>query len=81
MLAAGTLTAVLLIVMVVAMTPRPSSSPVDDLHELVWSLQAGYHLNPTGHLLIDGERWENDGAADRYVPTPFGDSENGVVAC
>jgi len=29
--------------------------------------------------LIDGERWENDWEADKYVPTPAGDSENSVV--
>lgn len=29
--------------------------------------------------LIDESRWENDVAADHYVPTPFGDSANSVV--
>lgn len=29
--------------------------------------------------LIDGSHWENDAAADDYVPTPFGDSDNSVV--
>jgi 1,4-alpha-glucan branching enzyme len=29
--------------------------------------------------LIDGERWENDWEADRYVLSPGGDSENSVV--
>ncbi|MEW5735207.1 MAG: isoamylase early set domain-containing protein [Thermodesulfobacteriota bacterium] len=29
--------------------------------------------------LVDETRWENDWAADRYVPTPFGNSENSVV--
>jgi 1,4-alpha-glucan branching enzyme len=29
--------------------------------------------------LIDGERWENDWAADNYVPNPVGGSENSVV--
>ena len=28
--------------------------------------------------LLDGERWENDGHADAYVPNPFG-SEDSVV--
>jgi 1,4-alpha-glucan branching enzyme len=28
--------------------------------------------------LVDGERWENDWQADRYVPGPFG-TENSVV--
>lgn len=30
--------------------------------------------------LLDGERWENDPEADRYVPTGYPDAENGVVA-
>lgn len=29
--------------------------------------------------LIDGERWENDWNADKYLPTPYGDAENSVV--
>jgi 1,4-alpha-glucan branching enzyme len=28
---------------------------------------------------IDGTRWENDWQADKYVPSPFGDSDNSVV--
>jgi 1,4-alpha-glucan branching enzyme len=30
--------------------------------------------------LLDGERWENDSAADRYVPTEYPGIENGIVA-
>jgi 1,4-alpha-glucan branching enzyme len=30
--------------------------------------------------LIDGESWENDWAADKYIPSPLGDGENSVVA-
>lgn len=29
--------------------------------------------------LLDGSRWENDWHADKYVPSPFGGAENGVV--
>lgn len=29
--------------------------------------------------LIDGERWENDWEADKYVPNPAGNCENSVV--
>lgn len=29
--------------------------------------------------LIDENIWENDGEADHYVPTPFGNSENSVI--
>ena len=30
--------------------------------------------------LLDNRTWQNDGDADRFVPTPFGDSENSVIA-
>ena len=29
--------------------------------------------------LLDGERWENDWSADKYVPSSFGGIENSVV--
>ncbi|MFZ7127785.1 MAG: isoamylase early set domain-containing protein [Desulfobacterales bacterium] len=29
--------------------------------------------------LLDSEVWENDPEADRYVPTPFGNSDNSVL--
>jgi len=29
--------------------------------------------------LIDGSTWENDWNADKYVKSPFGDSENSVI--
>jgi 1,4-alpha-glucan branching enzyme len=29
--------------------------------------------------LIDNERWENDFSADKYVKSPYGDSDNSVV--
>ena len=30
--------------------------------------------------LLDKKNWENDANADRFVVTPFGDSENSVIA-
>ena len=30
--------------------------------------------------LLDKKNWENDAGADRFVQTPFGDSENSVIA-
>jgi 1,4-alpha-glucan branching enzyme len=30
--------------------------------------------------LVDGSKWENDRTADKYVKSPFGDSENSVVS-
>jgi 1,4-alpha-glucan branching enzyme len=29
--------------------------------------------------LLDGSTWENDDCADKYVKSPYGDSENSVV--
>lgn len=29
--------------------------------------------------LLDKRNWQNDGDADKFVPTPFGDSENCVI--
>jgi 1,4-alpha-glucan branching enzyme len=29
--------------------------------------------------LLDATNWENDSDADKYVPTPFGDSDNSVI--
>ena len=29
--------------------------------------------------LLDGKRWENDWAADKYVPAPFSYTDNSVV--
>ena len=30
--------------------------------------------------LLDSSNWQNDQDADKFVPTPFGDSENSVIA-
>jgi len=30
--------------------------------------------------LLDNRNWQNEGDADKFVPTPFGDSENSVIA-
>jgi 1,4-alpha-glucan branching enzyme len=30
--------------------------------------------------LVDGVRWENDWDADKYVKSPYGDSDNSVVS-
>ncbi len=30
--------------------------------------------------LLDNQNWENDASADKFVPSPFGDSENSVIA-
>ncbi|HOZ71961.1 MAG TPA: isoamylase early set domain-containing protein [Spirochaetales bacterium] len=45
--------------------------------ELGIKLEAGkeYHFR----YLLDGERWDNDWHADKYVQSPFRDSDNSVV--
>ncbi len=45
-----------------------------------WSTQVRLKPNKeyTFKYLIDGERWENDDAADQYVPNTFG-TEDSVV--
>ena len=30
--------------------------------------------------LLDNSNWQNEGDADKLVPSPFGDSENSVIA-
>lgn len=29
--------------------------------------------------LLDKKSWENDADADKFIPTPYGDSENSVI--
>ena len=31
--------------------------------------------------LLDGKNWENDWAADKYIPAPFSHTDNSVVIC
>ena len=31
--------------------------------------------------LLDGSSWENDWAADKYIPAPFSHTDNSVVIC
>ncbi len=49
----------------------------DGSWETVVSLEAGreYHFR----YFLDGSRWENDWNADKYLPSPYGDSDNSVV--
>jgi 1,4-alpha-glucan branching enzyme len=41
------------------------------------SLEAGREYN--FRYLIDDSRWENDWNADKYLPSPYGDTDNSVV--
>ncbi len=57
------------------------STPLKRGKEGEWSvtlnLEAGHEY--LFRYLIDGERWENDWNADKYVPSPYGDADNSVV--
>ncbi len=48
----------------------------DGVFKAVVELEAGKEFQ--FRYLVDGERWLNDNAADKYIPTPFG-VENSVV--
>ena len=57
-----------------------------ETHPMEQAAEGGFRLTvelPAGRTyrfryLLDGERWENDWAADAYVPNPFG-GEDSVV--
>jgi 1,4-alpha-glucan branching enzyme len=46
----------------------------DGSFTLTLSLQAGREYRY--RYLLDGERWENDWAADGYTPNPFGSDDS-----
>jgi 1,4-alpha-glucan branching enzyme len=58
-------------------TSTPMKKNKDDVWTIVVNLQSGreYYFR----YLIDGERWENDWNADKYVKSPYSDAENSVV--
>jgi 1,4-alpha-glucan branching enzyme len=55
----------------------PLRKKPDSGWEVSLVLEAGreYHFR----YYVDGSAWENDWNADKYVPSPYGDSENSVV--
>ncbi len=55
---------------------HPMKRREDGSFTLTLSLQPGHQYR--FRYLLDGERWENDWAADAYEPNPFG-SEDSVV--
>jgi 1,4-alpha-glucan branching enzyme len=58
-------------------TSTPMKKNKDDVWTIVMNLQSGreYYFR----YLIDGDRWENDWNADKYVKSPYSDAENSVV--
>ena len=59
----------------------PSSAPMKRLKD--GSFKADLKLEPGREYqfryLLDDGQWQNDSAAEDYVPTPFYDAENSVV--
>ncbi len=49
----------------------------DDTYSIVIDLEKGKEYQ--FRYLLDGKEWGNEPAADKHVPTHFGDSENSVV--
>lgn len=58
-------------------TSTPLKKSKDGMWTAVLSLACGreYYFR----YLIDGQRWENDWNADKYVKSPYSDAENSVV--
>jgi len=55
----------------------PLKRAADGSWETTISLDAGKEY--LFRYLLDGQKWENDWNADKYVPSPFGDSDNSVI--
>lgn len=58
-------------------TSTPMKRSDDGVWTIVLSLQSGREY--FFRYLIDGQRWENDWNADKYVKSPYSDVENSVV--
>jgi 1,4-alpha-glucan branching enzyme len=59
------------------MDATPMKKMREGLFQVALTLPAG--RNYQFRYLIDGKVWENDWAADRYVPSAYGAAENSVV--
>ena len=61
---------------------NPGSLPLEKLKsgefKVTIDLESGREYQ--FRYLIDGETWQNDDGADRYVPSGFAGAENSVVA-
>ena len=58
-------------------TKHPMKRRKDGSFSLAVSLKPGTEYRY--RYLLDGEKWENDWAADRYVPNTFGTEDSVVV--
>ena len=59
----------------------PTTTPLKRLKDGTYSIMLDLPRDREYQFryLVDGERWENDWAADKYVPNPAGDCENSVL--
>ncbi|WP_296326004.1 isoamylase early set domain-containing protein [uncultured Treponema sp.] len=60
-------------------TETPLKKGKDGSFSVKLGLEAGKEYQ--FRYLLDGERWENDWAADKYIPAPFSSTDNSVVIC
>ena len=60
-------------------TETPLKKGKDGSFSVKLSLEAGKEYQ--FRYLHDGSRWENDWAADKYIPAPFSSTDNSVVIC
>ncbi len=58
-------------------TDTPLKKGKDGSFSVKVSLEAGKEYQ--FRYLIDGQKWENDWKADKYVPAPYSNSDNSVV--
>ena len=60
-------------------TETPLKKGKDGTFSVKLALEAGKEYQ--FRYLLDGSRWENDWAADKYIPAPFSSADNSVVIC
>ena len=60
-----------------AKTKTPLKQAKDGSFSVKLNLEAGKEYQ--FRYLLDGQKWENDWNADKYVPAPYSNAENSVV--
>lgn len=60
-------------------TETPLTKKKDGSFSVTLALDAGKEYQ--FRYLLDGKHWENDWAADKYIPAPFSHTDNSVVIC
>jgi len=60
---------------------NPTATPMKKLKSGEFAVTVDLPTGREYHFryLVDGEHWENDGAADGYRPSGFVDAENSIV--